>query len=84
MGLTFRAWTRCEPRASLRSTGVADLKAHVDRVKGKLLADPVHSLIWASPWLGLSDFLRYGAAEPVLEMRRADARVVARGEGLIV
>src|SRR5436190_23718777 len=28
--------------------------------------------------------LRYGAAEPVLETRRAEARVVARGEALIV
>src|SRR5882724_11421768 len=27
---------------------------------------------------------RYGAAEPVLETRRADARVIARGEALIV
>jgi hypothetical protein len=28
--------------------------------------------------------LRYGAAEPVLETRRADTRVVAGGEALIV
>src|SRR6266436_5080047 len=28
--------------------------------------------------------LRYGAAEPVLETRRADARVIAGGEALIV
>ena len=28
--------------------------------------------------------LRYGAAQPVLETRRADARVIAGGEALIV
>ena len=30
------------------------------------------------------NFLRCGAAEPVLETRRAEARVVAGGEALIV
>ena len=44
---------------------------------------PAHCLIWTST-LPRNLPLRYGAAEPILETGRADARVIPRRQGLIV
>ena len=66
---------------------VADMKMYssVKRPQGdgQIIAGPAHYLIWASTLLA-NLRLRYGATEPVPETRRADARVIARGETLIV
>jgi len=52
-------------------------------MNAQLIADPANYFIWAFTLPGGLP-LRYGAAEPVLETRRADARVIAGGEALIV
>src|SRR5947207_15528053 len=39
---------------------------------------------WSRPVCDVTLPLRYGAAEPVLETRRAEARVIPGGEALIV
>jgi hypothetical protein len=51
--------------------------------RAAFISDPADCFIWAFTLLGGLP-LRYGAAEPVLEMRRADARISAGGERLIV
>ncbi len=66
---------------------VADMKAYssVKRRQGdgQLIAGPALLDLGVDPALA-NLLLRYGAAKPVLETRRADARVVAWGEALIV
>ena len=52
-------------------------------MNAQLISDPADYFIWA--FTLLCDLpLRYGAAQPVLGTRRADARVIAGGEALIV
>jgi hypothetical protein len=52
-------------------------------MNAQLISDPADYFIWAFTLLGGLP-LRYGAAEPVLETRWADARDIAGGEALIV
>jgi hypothetical protein len=49
----------------------------------QLISEPADYFIWAFTLLGGLP-LRYGAAEPVLETRRAHARISAGGERLII
>jgi hypothetical protein len=53
--------------------------AHVERLTTEDRQVTQHPYRYVHVLLG-----RYGAAEPVLEMRRANARVIARSEALII
>src|SRR4029453_12366453 len=44
----------------------------------------INGCYWSGAVCGVTLPLRYGAAEPVLETRRAEARLIARGEACIV